>query len=385
VPIRVHPWFSLKARLIAWPGWVLAALITLVAYGAERLPLPPFRIETEIGPRHPLSAAIIAILLGVVIANVIPLADSIRAGARQIVRHVLPITIVLIGAGLNLAVVTAIGGPAVVLILICILVALVSAWLFSRTIGVSGRFPLLIGAGTAICGSNAIVALAPVIKARENEVGASVAIINIYGLATMLTLPIIAAALGLDAATFGLWAGTSVQAVPQVIAAGFAHSPEAAELATLVKLARVTMIVPLVLIAAVVMARMNRPQLHADERRLERELNSDAELQAIRVHPRSSAVLKLVPWFIWGFVALAILATLFHSEALPDAVREPGLMTLNILKAAGAILLTLSMAAIGLEVNLRELAGVGGKAVLLGLLCSITLAAASLGIVRLLL
>ncbi|HEV8043179.1 MAG TPA: putative sulfate exporter family transporter [Bryobacteraceae bacterium] len=369
VPIVVTRPAPGKAKPVhpsVWPGYVAALLIAAAAYLVHYLPFAPFRVAAEFGVRRPVSPAIIAILLGVVARNALRLPHVILEGSKGIVRKVIPVTIVLTGFSLNLTSIEKVGAPALVIILASIVVATGSAYWFGRTIKLWKRTALLIGAGTAICGNSAIVAVAPLIDATDEDLMLSMSTINLLGLPLMFLFPLAGAMLGLGDQAFGVWAGTSIHAVPQVVAAAFAFSPGAGSIATLVKLVRVALLAPFTFVLAIAYARRKRTG-------------------GVRVHYS-----RLVPPFLWGFVAAALMNTLGLIPALEfhpvwQAARGFSVSTADVLASAGSFLLTLAMAAMGLEVDVHFLARVGGRALLTGVVSCLALCAASLALIRLLL
>ncbi len=335
-------------------GYALTALVAAISYGVHYLPFPPFRV----GNRYPVSAAIIAIVGGVLVRNVLPLPGSTVDVAKGLARRLIPLTIVLTGAGLNLAQVATVGSTALAITVVCICVSMAATIWLGRLLGVWFRTALLIGAGTAICGTSAIVAVAPLIEAEDQDLMLSIGTVNILGLLLMFVLPAVGGLLHLRDDAFGVWAGTSIHAVPQVVAAGFAYSAKAGGLATLVKLVRVTLLAPFLFILGFAYARRHGSAV-------------------------SVRYAKLVPPFVYGFLALSLLNTLgllpvlqfrFGSWSLPE-----------LLTTLGELFLTLSMAAMGLEVNVRFLAHTGGRAVITGALASVVLCVVSLLLIRLLL
>jgi uncharacterized integral membrane protein (TIGR00698 family) len=360
-------------RAALWPGYVLAGVVALLAYGIHYLPVPPFAVVRESAVRHPVSAAIIAILLGLLIRNLLPVPDSIAAGCKKLVKKVIPVAIVLTGAGLNLRHMASIGLPALCITIVCMALAIAVAYYLGRLLGLGERVAMLIGAGTGVCGNSAIVAVAPLIDARDEDLVLSIGTINLFGLVAMLACPVLGGLLHLGHDAFGVWAGTSIHAVPQVVAAGFALSPEAGTLATLVKLVRVTLLAPLVFVLALIAARHRAAPSRSGDR--------------VIVH-----YARFVPWFVWGFVATALLGTLgliptlrFEpADFLAGSAGEVSISLIALLTSTGKILLALAMAAIGLEVNVRLLAGVSTRALVTGLLSSVVLAAVSLALITLL-
>jgi uncharacterized integral membrane protein (TIGR00698 family) len=333
----------------SWNGYGLAALVAALSYAIHYLPFPPF----QVGPRYPVSAAIIAIVGGVLARNVLPLPGAAVDAAKGLARRLIPLTIVLTGAGLNLARVATVGSTALAITVVCISVSMAAAIWLGRMFKVWHRTALLIGAGTAICGTSAIVAVAPLIEAEDQDLMLSIGTVNILGLVLMFLLPALGGLLHLRDEAFGVWAGTSIHAVPQVVAAGFAYSAPAGALATLV-----TLLAPFLFVLGYSYARRSGSAV------------------SIQYH-------RLVPPFVYGFLALSLANTLnllpvlqFHFGAYPLS---------DLLSSLGELFLTLSMAAMGLEVNVRFLARTGGRAVLTGAAASMVLCTVSLLLIRLLL
>ncbi|HEX3748253.1 MAG TPA: putative sulfate exporter family transporter [Bryobacteraceae bacterium] len=347
-----------KQKAGPWWAYVPAALVTAVAYGVHYLPFPPFRVVAGTGARYPVSAAIIAMVAGVMARNLLPLPAAFVESAKGMARRIIPITIVLTGAGLNLLRVASAGSRSLLITLACMAVSMMAAVWIGGALGLQHRTRTLIGAGTAICGTSAIVAVAPLIDAEDEDLMLSIGTINILGLVLMFLLPALGGLLHLSDEAFGVWAGTTIHAVPQVVAAGFAFSAAAGALATLVKLVRVTMLAPLLFLLGLQHARRS---------------GSAVAIQYSR----------LVPPFVYGFLALALCNTLGLFPALQFHFGTYQLS--EVLANLAEFLLALSMAAMGLEVNVRFLANTGGRAVLTGAAASVVLCVVSLLLIRLLL
>ena len=341
------------------PGVAASLAVAALAFAIHYLPFAPFRVESATGFRRPISAAILAIVVGAVAGNLLPIGALVMDGAKLVVRRAIPLTIVLTGASLSFANATAIGLNAFGILLAAMTVSMTAAWFFGRLAGLPARTGVLIGAGTAICGNSAIVAVAPLIDAEDRDVMLSVGSINLLGLVLMFVAPFVGTALAMSDAGFGVFAGSTIHAVPQAVAAGFAFSAKAGSLATLVKLVRVALLAPLLLVLAV---------MHSRKRK-----------DGVTVH-----YTRLVPMFLWGFFALFLLNSL---RWLPELHFASGAVVplASALSEAGNWLLTLSMAAMGLEVNLRVLAKAGGRAVAVGAAASLAACVVVAGLIRLLL
>ncbi len=354
------------------PGMVLSAVVAAAAIGVHYLPFAPFLVDGPSGTGRPISAAIIAILLGLLLRNLGPAMTSATAGCKKIIKKVIPIAIVLTGANLNLITLADVGIGVLLTIVVCIVVAMLSAVYLGKLLGIGKRVALLIGVGTGICGNSAIVAVAPLIDADDEDLVLSIGTVNLFGLVAMLVLPVIGTMIDITQSSFGIWAGTSVHAVPQAVAAGYAYGLEAGTMATLAKLVRVALLAPLVCVLAIFYARRHSHP-------------TDTNTPVVIHYAR------LVPWFVWGFAAMAILGTLGLIPTLmfspTDSVRSwgmPDTVSLTMIAAwCGKMLLIWAMAAIGLEVNVRVLGGVSGKAILCGLGASVVLGVVSLILVQL--
>jgi uncharacterized integral membrane protein (TIGR00698 family) len=367
-PVRAEP-AAAKAPALGGKvgGYALAAALAAAAYGMHYLPFAPFAMPTSAGGiRRPIGAAMLSIVFGVIVANLIKLPKPVVVGAKEIVKSVIPYAIVCIGAGLNLVAIGNAGVVPLVIMLGAVATAYGSAYLAGRVLGLSHKTAALLGVGTGICGSSAIVAAAPLIDAEDDDLVLSVGTVNLLGLVMMLLLPVFAPLLSMTSEQFGVWCGASIHAVPQVLAAGDAYfkggdaAADSVQWATLVKLGRVALLAPVVFILALVHSKKKAAQ-------------GAAGGVTVKYH-------QLVPWFIWGFVIMAALGTM---DLIPKVTFGDGdpIAVGDFLEFAGKLLLTFAMAAIGLGVNLRLLVGVGGRAVVAGAVSSIILALAALGLV----
>ena len=204
--------------------------------------------------------------------------------------------------------------------------SIVVSYSIVRALGLHGKLALLIAVGNSICGNSAIAAVAPVIRAEKKDVVSSIALTAIVGVAVVLALPLLVPLARLSFHQYGVLAGMTVYAVPQVIAASFAVSPLSGQVATLVKLVRVLFLGPVVLTFSLAARRTG--QAGAGGRRP-----------------------ALVPWFIAGFLALA-------------ALRVAGLVPAPAVAAAGQVsstLTILAMAGLGLGVDMASLRKVGPR------------------------
>jgi uncharacterized integral membrane protein (TIGR00698 family) len=339
------------------PGVTLAVGVAVAAWLVSRAPFWPF---TNAAGGHPVDAIVIATMGAIFIANIRGLAEHRRAGVAFASRKLLPVSVVLLGARLDFTEMLVIGAWGI--LLSCGLVGL--ALLGFATLGRWWKFSrmeaLLLGVGTAICGGTAIVAVAPVVRAKQAEVVLAVTTVTLVGLGAMFVLPVAGALLELDAETFGMWAGLVIHQTPQVVVAGFAHGPEAGQVATVVKLARVCLLAPLIVGLGLWWSRWGEGGAGA----------------------AGKPWWKHIPWFVFGFAAMALSRTLGllpeldvtwnTSRVFPPLVLELSLQ--DLCAGAAAFLLVVAMAGVGLETRLSMLRRSSLRAVAAAVLVSVGLA-----------
>lgn len=272
--------------------------------------------------------------------------DRLNEGIRFTSKKLLQAAIVLLGFSMNLSSILQVGSQTLVLMLITISITLILAVLAGKALKIGGKTATLIGVGTAICGGSAIAAAAPVIDADSEEVAQAISTIFLFNVLAALVFPTIGRLLAMNDFTFGVWAGTAVNDTSSVVAAGYSFSNAAGDLAVIVKLTRTLMIIPVSLILAFLTTR---------------------QTAGSRAGGKVSLI-KIFPWFVLGFLAAALMNT---GLALPD-------MVTSFLAQAGKFLIVMAMAAIGLNTRLPKLIRSGGRPVLLGLICWITLAIVAL-------
>jgi uncharacterized integral membrane protein (TIGR00698 family) len=297
----------------------------------------------------PLAGApVLAIVLGVAIRAVRPLPERCRPGIAFSARTVLQIAIVVSGFGLSIATVVSTGVGTLPVTLGTIAVALVLAPLLGRLLRVERMLQTLVGVGTAICGASAIAAVSSVLEPDEAEVALAIATVFFYNVVAVLVFPPLGHALQMTQQQFGLWAGTAINDTSSVVAAGFAFGKEAGEHATIVKLTRATLILPIVAGIAIWNARAKRSEAaHVPWRRI-------------------------VPWFILWFLA----AALVNSSGIVPPTWHDGIAT------AAVFLISIALAGIGLQTELKRLMRAGARPLALGFFLWVAVAVSSLAIQR---
>lgn len=341
----------------AIPGLVLVLAVAITARFLQSL-IP--------GPtlNRAISEILIAVLLGLIVRNALPLPANVQPGISFALHRLLRLGIVLLGLRLSLQDVVATGLSSLILIVLCIALALTLAFGAGRLFKIPVRLATLIGVGTAICGNSAIIATAPTIEAREDEVGFAVATITLFGLIAVIFYPIIGQALQLQDRVFGTWAGTAVNDTSQVVATAAAYSPLALNVATIVKLTRNTLMAPIIVIIGLIYQRMGEKR------------------QAAKLTPG-----KLVPWFVFGFLAMSVVRTLGVSAGVfPPNIDQPGNLTsaaqtLKWLDEASKFLILMALAGIGLGTNVSSLRTIGLKPFVVGLCVAGVLAVFSLSVI----
>ena len=335
------------------PGLLLCLAVSVAALGAEHL-------EALFFHRAWLEALVLAILLGTLVRTLWKPDNRWRPGISFSAKTLLEIAVVLLGASLSAATVAATGAPLLLGIAAVVFVAIGLSYGIGRLLGLSKRMAILVACGNSICGNSAIAATAPVIGAAGDDVAASIAFTAVLGVVVVLGLPLLIPVLGLSVHQFGILSGLTVYAVPQVLAATAPAGAVAVQIGTLVKLVRVLMLGPVILVLSLLSSRLRE--------------ETGAQVAAERPAPRPLGLHRLVPWFIVGFVVMAA----FRSAGLIPAVLLPPLAT------AANVLTIVSMAALGLSVDIRSVVQAGPRVTATVVLSLLALAAISLGLIRLL-
>jgi uncharacterized integral membrane protein (TIGR00698 family) len=314
------------------PGLALTAAVGLAAKVLE--------IGEQRWLGHPiLEALVLAILVGMVIRTSWTPGDHWRPGIAFASKTVLEAAIVLLGASVSLPLMMRAGPILLVAIAVTVMLGIVGGTLFGRALGLETRHALLVACGNAICGNSAIAAIAPVIDAKREHVASAIAFTAILGVAVILGLPMLIPLLHLSFYQYGVLAGMTVYAVPQVLAAAFPVSNLSGEVGTLVKLVRVLMLGPVVLVLALTVRARRRRRA----RRAGAEAHTDAD----------TTLSQFIPWFITGFLVLAAMRS---AGLLSDAIALP-------MRTASQWLTIAAMAALGLGVDLFAMRRVGARVI----------------------
>lgn len=321
------PSISLRVVRLA-PGVALCAAVSLAAWALQDT-------ERALFGRTWLETLVLAILAGAALRTVRRPGPLWEPGVEFSAKAVLEVAVALLGLNVDARALVAAGPWLLLGVLALVAVTVPSSYALGRLFRLPRRMALLIACGNAICGNSAIAAVAPVIGAEGEDVGAAIAFTAALGVGVVLGLPVLATALHLGHRSFGVFAGLTVYAVPQVLAATAPVGPVSAQVGTMVKLVRVLTLGPMVAILSL---------LGFDKGRA--SATGEALPAGRRPHLR-----HLTPWFILGFLALAALRA---AAPLPPLLIERA-------GSAATVLTVISMAALGLGVDIRALLRAGPR------------------------
>ena len=321
------------------PGLALTGAIAGTALALREIPY--------IGLASPM---ILAIGIGIAIQNTSGTPAAAKAGITFSMRSILRFAIILLGLQLTAAQLLEVGGISFAVIAATLVATFIFTTWLGRAMGIDRRLVELIAAGTSICGASAVIATNTVTRAPDEDVAYAVACVTIFGSIAMFVYPLLGSVLQLDPHHFGLWAGASIHEIAQVVAATFQQSRDAGEFGTVAKLARVMMLAPVVITLGLLTTRRAR---------------------AIGAESGSAKV--PMPWFAFGFVAMVILNSLVD---VPHAA-------MSVIIPITNFLLTMALAAMGLETNIQKLRAKGLRPLLLGAAAFLFIAGFSLMLVKL--
>jgi uncharacterized integral membrane protein (TIGR00698 family) len=276
-----------------------------------------------------LSPLILSIILGMTVRNTLSLPAMVEPGIGFSLKRILRAGIVLLGLQVTLMQILSLGAAALVTVTATLVASFVAIRIVGRMIGVDRQLTDLIAAGTSVCGASAVIAANTVIRGKQEHVAYAVACVTLFGSISMLAYPLLASPLGLDQRAYGLWSGATIHEVAQVVAASFQAGDLSGQFGTISKLARVVLLAPLIMTLALA-TRSTAPDGN-----------------------RASAPM---PWFVLGFIAM-MLVNSFISIPVEISGR---LVTLT------NFLLSMALAAMGLQANIGKLRAEGWRPLALG-------------------
>ncbi len=305
-----------------------------------------FLLNSIWSPISPLTSSVV---IGFLVANLLGWPRSAEAGTRFAAKHLMRTGVALLGMELSFSALAGLGLRGLLAVVFTVTSTIFGIRLLARLFGLSDELGLLIGVGYGICGASAVAAVQPQTEATEQEASYAIGLVAICGSLSIVVLPVIGAALGLSDHLFGLWSGAAVHDVGQVVATASVRGDVALHAAIIVKLARVAMLAPVVLLVSM---------------RRKRNAGAVAMAEAPKVAP--------IPAFVVGFLVLAAVNSL---GVVPTAISDAVVM-------ASKILIGFGLAALGVGVRWRELRAVGHRPLLLGLSAWVLVAAMALLAVR---
>lgn len=343
-----------------FPGLILASLTALIAYVVTSLPVFPFTVILDNHHFvHPIEPMAMALFMGIVIAYFIPepnpnnigdttvshktrLFCALPFGLQFCISFFLPVGIALMGLKFDVTFLMQHSSKMFMLnFFIVALAFLVVTWL-SKPLKVEQNLATLIAFGTAICGSSAIVAAAPAIKAKNDHITLAITTITLFGLIAVFLFPLIGRVCHLSNDQFGVWIGMSIQTLPQVVAAGYSFSAPSGDMALIVKMVRILLLGPmLVLICS------------------RQKMSKSISLSSWQDY---------FPPFIIAFITIALLNSMGIVKIIDNAL--PGLPLQELLLQIASALLTLAITAVGLSSQLKKMLLQSQKALLLSFIAA---------------
>jgi uncharacterized integral membrane protein (TIGR00698 family) len=329
----------LSATVELAPGLALTGGIAVLAFALRLIP----GVST-------LSPMILSVMIGVVVQNLGGAPRATRHGAAFSLRHVLRLSIILLGMQITARQAAELGATGLAGIAAALVATLGFTVLAGRALGLPRGLALLIGVGTSICGASAVIAAKAATGGEDEDAAHAIACVTLFGTIATFGYPIAQGLLGLAPRAYGVWAGASIHEVAQAVAAAFQGGAEAGQFGAIAKLTRVAMMAPVVIFIGEASARFGA--------------SNDGE----RVRPP-------FPWFLVGFLALAA----FNSVVVvPREIAAP-------IGVVATFLLSMAMAAMGLHTDLSRLRARGLRPIALGLFASLFISGVSLLMVRMVL
>lgn len=308
------------------PGILFAFIIAVLSYFLGKL----FPI---------IGGPVFGIVIGILINNFWGKPKYTLKGVAFTSKKILQWAIIVLGGGLSLSQVWKTGSDSFAVMIFTITAAFISAYGFGKLMNIPFKLKSLIGVGTAICGGSAIAAISPIIEADEMEVAYSISTIFLFNIIAVLIFPPLGHLLGFSDKAFGLWAGTAINDTSSVVAAGYAFSNIAGAYATIVKLTRTTMIIPISIIFTIAVAIKKKKE-------------------AKGIEGVNYSFKKVFPWFILWFLVASLLNTLGIFSA-------PMITFINNL---GKFMIIMALSAVGLSADFKQMLKTGVKPIFLGLI-----------------
>ena len=318
-------------------GIALSVIIAAVAVFIENLL-----------PIHLIGGAVIAMFIGMIVNHFIGKNSFFASGIKFTSKKILKFAIILLGLSLNINTILHVGKMSLVVMIFTLATCFGGGYFIGKALGLNWKLSNLISAGTGICGGSAIAAIAPTIDADDSDVAYAMSATFLFDMAMIVLFPIMGRAIGMSAEAFGIWAGTAVNDTSSVVATGYAFSEAAGDFATMVKLTRTLSIIPTVLTFAIIQMNIKRKET----------IKVGKSAKEIKT---SFSFSKIFPWFILGFLAMSIVASIF---TIPAEI-------VSTTKSASKFLMVCALAAIGLNTSFKDMKKSGIKPMLHGFIISV--------------
>ncbi len=356
-----------KLNMTILPGLILALVLAIAGQFLSEL----IGVTWMGLAKSPISPIMLAILLGILVRNTVPLPTVFQAGIRFGLKRVLRLGIVLLGIRLSLGEIGAVGLKSLPVIFGSVAAALIMVTYFSRKLGLSDRLGTLIAVGTSVCGATAIVATAPAIGAQDDEVSYSVACVTLFGILAMLVYPFAAHGIfSTNPFAIGLFLGTAVHETAQVAGAGlvyqqFYNDPQVLDVATVAKLVRNLGMIIIIPLMSIVYHRNTSESDHAPK------------------------WWSMIPLFVVGFAAMSLIRTIGDQGDLGDRAfgvfqPEHWQLIIEYIKKTAEICLAVAMAAVGLGTSVKALRSLGARPFAVGLFSALLVGGVSASLITLL-
>ena len=338
-----------KKYLVIVPGIILAFVLYTLSQGFNNI----IGIELLGYTKSPISTAMIAILMGIVLGNIFQIREGFLLGIDFTQKYILKLGIIFLGIQLKPFEFLKFGTVAIPLIIICIISVLIVVKLLIKKLKISTRMAYLISIGSTVCGTTAIIATAPIIKANKGEVAYAIANMTVFGIISMMIYPYFANIyFDNDPMFVGLFLGTAIHETSQVAAAGLIYdqqynSPETLNFATVTKLIRNTFLVIMIPLFAFLYNRNT-------------------------TKTKNYSLINIFPYFVLGFIGMIIFRNMGDEIFLTEYSQPMWKSVVSNIKETAKILLSMAMAAVGLSTNLKDLKLMGYKPFIVGFIAMIT-------------
>lgn len=304
-----------------------------------------------------IGGPVFAILLGMLLSKFVREKDILKSGITFTSKKVLQYAVILLGFGLNLSTVIAVGATSLPIIISTIATSLITAYIIFKLINIPAKSSILIGVGSSICGGSAIAATAPVIDANHKEIAQAISVIFLFNIIAALIFPTLGNFLGLSDHGFAIFAGTAVNDTSSVTAAASSWDSMVLTGATIVKLTRTLAIIPITLVLGFYQAKKASGQ-------------------------NKASIKSAFPMFILYFIIASIITTFLNyfmdRNIFSAEISSAILSFFALMKFFSKYFIIMAMGAIGLHTDIVDLIKNGGRPIIMGFCCWVAIACVSL-------